>query len=63
MSSEIITVEYRGNLAIITIANEKKLNALDRGQYDRLASLLREIAKRDDICITLLTAKGRFFSA
>ncbi|KLU81498.1 Delta(3,5)-Delta(2,4)-dienoyl-CoA isomerase [Magnaporthiopsis poae ATCC 64411] len=62
-SGSVISVEYRGRLAIITIDNEKKLNALDqRGYYD-LSQRLREVATHDEVYITLLTAKGRYFSA
>ncbi|KAI9802845.1 MAG: hypothetical protein M1833_001444 [Piccolia ochrophora] len=60
---ETVTLEYKGKLAIITLANEKKLNALDSDGYYRLGNLLREIATRDDVCVTLLIGKGRFFSA
>ncbi|KAM7197683.1 3,2-trans-enoyl-coa isomerase [Rhypophila sp. PSN 637] len=58
-----IQVEYKGRLAIITINNEKKLNALNMVQYMELASAMNEVAKRDDVYITLLIGKGRYFSA
>lgn len=60
---EAITLETRGKFAIITLCNEKKLNAMTQDYYFRISQLLREIAKRDDIYITVLTGKGRFFSA
>lgn len=60
---QAITLEVRGKIAIITIANEKKLNALTQEMYYHISQLLREIAKRDDVFVTVLTAKGRFFSA
>ena len=59
----VISVEYRERVAIITIDNAKKLNALSQAQYYALAQTLREVAKRDDIFITVLIGKGRFFSA
>ncbi|KAI9822257.1 MAG: hypothetical protein M1832_003080 [Thelocarpon impressellum] len=62
-SDQIITLEYRGKIAIITLNDAKKLNALNGDRYYRIAELLREIEKRDDIYITLFTGKGRFFSA
>ncbi|KAM7223844.1 d3,d2-enoyl-coa isomerase [Rhypophila decipiens] len=58
-----IQIEYKGRLAIITINNEKKLNALNMVQYMELASAMNEVAKRDDVYITLLIGKGRYFSA
>ncbi|KAI9657976.1 MAG: hypothetical protein M1821_002633 [Bathelium mastoideum] len=63
MSTDVIKLEIRGKLAIITIDNEKKLNALNQDQYFRLATVMNEVAARDDVYITLLTAKGRYFSA
>lgn len=62
-SPSVISLEYRGRVAIITINNEKKLNALNQMQYYDLASKLREVATRDDVYVTLLIGKGRFFSA
>ena len=52
-----------GKIAIITLNVEKKLNALSRDLYYRLSCLMREVAARDDIYITILTGKGRYFSA
>ncbi|OTB07218.1 hypothetical protein M426DRAFT_318251 [Hypoxylon sp. CI-4A] len=61
--ADVIKVEYRGRIAIITIDNEKKLNALNLDGYYAIAKALREIAQRDDVYITVLTGKGRYFSA
>ncbi|KAK8050592.1 D3-D2-enoyl-CoA isomerase-like protein [Apiospora phragmitis] len=61
--SGIFTVEYTGRVAIVTICNEKKLNALNLSGYYELSQILREIATHDKVFITFLTAKGRFFSA
>jgi len=58
-----ITLEKRGKVAIITLNREKKLNALGSDHYFRLATLLQEVAEMPDIYITVLTGKGRFFSA
>lgn len=62
-SSKLVTLEYRGRLAIITLDNDKKLNALTQPLYYRISQLLREIATKDEVDITLLRAKGRYFSA
>lgn len=61
--SGTFTVEYTGRVAIVTICNEKKLNALNQDQYFELSQILREVATHDEVYITMLTAKGRFFSA
>ena len=58
-----IRVEYQGRLAIITIDNPKKLNALNQSGYYALAQALQEIATHDEVFITLIIGKGRYFSA
>ena len=63
MSDPVISVDYRGRVAVITISNEAKLNALSQLDYYNLAQTLREIATHDEVFITVLLAKGRFFSA
>lgn len=62
-SESAIQIEYRGKTATITLNAPKKLNALGAKEYYQLASAMNEVAARDDICITILTGKGRFFSA
>lgn len=62
-SSNGILVEYKGKVAIITLNVPKKLNALDGALYYQLARAMHEVAARDDIYITVLTGKGRYFSA
>lgn len=62
-ASQTVTVEYSGNLAIVTLDNQEKLNALSQEDYYKLASTLREIAQHDEVLVTLLIGKGRFFSA
>lgn len=64
MSNEqLITVTYQDRIAIITLNRPDKLNALNQDLYYLLAERLREVEKRDDIYITVLTGTGRFFSA
>jgi peroxisomal 3,2-trans-enoyl-CoA isomerase len=58
MSSPAVTLEFKGRIAVITITNEKKANALTQDQYYLLASHMREVATHDEVFITLLTAKG-----
>ncbi len=61
--SESILLEKRGRVAIIKFNLEKKLNALNAQLYFQLGSLLEEIAVMPDIYITVITGKGRYFSA
>jgi peroxisomal 3,2-trans-enoyl-CoA isomerase len=63
MSSDPITISYKGNIAIITLNQPKKLNALNQDGYYQLATAMHTVAARDDIYITVLTGNGRFFSA
>ncbi|RYO76361.1 hypothetical protein DL766_006676 [Monosporascus sp. MC13-8B] len=63
MAEDVIKVTYAGRIATITIDNSRKLNALNMEQYYALSKAMREVAARDDIYITVLTGKGRYFSA
>lgn len=62
-SNESITLSTEGRIATITLNMPKKLNALSPDHYDQLGRLLNEVAVREDIYVTVLTGKGRFFSA
>jgi len=59
--SDTVKVEYKGKIAVITIDNEQKLNALDQDGYYQLATYMREVATHDEVFITVLTGKGMFF--
>lgn len=59
----VIQLEYRGRVAVITIANDKKLNSLSQMQYYDLAQKLKEIEKHDEVFVTVILGKGRYFSA
>jgi peroxisomal 3,2-trans-enoyl-CoA isomerase len=60
MMVEPVRVEYKGRIAVITIDNEKKLNALTQDGYYLIAKFLREIATHDEVFITVLTGIGKF---
>lgn len=63
MSSDPITIDFQPPLAIITLNQPKKLNALTSQLYYELGGFLRQAAARDDITVTVLTGSGRSFSA
>lgn len=63
MAENGIVVDYKGKVATITLNVPKKLNALDGNLYYQLARAMHEVAEREDIFITILTGKGRYFSA
>ena len=60
---EQVTLSRQGKVALITLNLPKKLNALTQDLYYRLSCLMRTVAAMDDIYITILTGKGRYFSA
>lgn len=62
-TDNVVSLEYRGRVAVITIDNDKKLNALTQQQYYDLAQKMREIATHDEVFITVILGKGRYFSA
>ena len=55
-----VTLEYNGRIAIITIDDQKKLNALTQDGYYQLASYMREVATHDEVFVTVLTGKGTY---
>lgn len=62
-ADSVISLEYRGRVAVITIDNDGKLNALSQSQYYDLARKLQLVSTRDDVFVTVILAKGRYFSA
>jgi Delta3-Delta2-enoyl-CoA isomerase len=63
MADKSVTVGYNGRIAVITIDNQKKLNAMTQDQYYMIAKYLREVATHEEVFVTVLTGKGTFFSA
>ena len=61
--SEVVTLKLSPPLAIITLNNARKLNALNQDHYYRIGCLLQDIAANPSITVTILTGTGRFFSA
>jgi hypothetical protein len=62
-NEELVTLTFQDRVAIVTLNRPDKLNALNQDLYYLLAERLRQIERRDDIFITVLTGTGRFFSA
>lgn len=60
---EAVLYRQQGRVAIITLNQPKKLNAMTQPYYYRVSCLLRDIAENPDISVTVLTGSGRFFSA
>ncbi|KAE8421390.1 ClpP/crotonase-like domain-containing protein [Aspergillus pseudocaelatus] len=62
-ANHAVSAEYEGKIAIVTLDKPKKLNALSHDDYYHLATVLRGIAQKDTVLVTLLIGTGRFFSA
>lgn len=58
-----ISLEKKGNVAIIKLSKPKKLNAMSSEDWFQIACYMYEVAAMEDITITVLTGEGRFFSA
>jgi enoyl-CoA hydratase/carnithine racemase len=63
MASKAITVDYNGRIAIVTLNQPERLNSFNQEQFYLLGEHLREIAKHDEVTITVLIGTGRFFSS
>ncbi|KAL0946951.1 hypothetical protein HGRIS_013109 [Hohenbuehelia grisea] len=58
-----VTVDISHGIATITMNRPKSLNAITPEDYDKLANVLREVDKRDDVVATVWQATGRWFCA
>lgn len=63
ITMEIVTVHRRGPIAVIVLNNPRKLSALSSQGYFLLGERLRSVAKDSGIAVTIVTGKGKFFSA
>jgi Delta3-Delta2-enoyl-CoA isomerase len=59
----VVSYTVEGRIATITLNNPKKLNALTRQQWFRLAHIMEEINRLPDVVITVLRGTGKYFSA
>lgn len=62
-ANQWINVEFHGRIAVIEINRPEKLNALPKDGFYQLSQCLRDVDSHDEISITVLIGKGRFFSA
>ncbi|HEY4371473.1 MAG TPA: enoyl-CoA hydratase-related protein [Burkholderiales bacterium] len=62
--SDSVLLAREGAIATITFNKPERMNALDRGMWERLGVLMREMAADDDLrCIVLRGAGTRAFAA
>jgi enoyl-CoA hydratase/carnithine racemase len=57
------SLEVAGGVALLRITREEKRNALDAEMVEALAGLCRQIERRGDIGVVILTGQGRSFCA
>lgn len=62
MSSEVVTLEVSGHVALVTL-NRPPVNAVNREMRDRIIEIFDMATDRDDIRALVLTGQGKIFSA
>ena len=60
---DTITVEIKGDIAVITLNRPEKLNASTPHMRDELAQALDEIESNDEVRVAIVTGAGRVFCA
>jgi len=63
MKFDDVLYEKDGRVAILTLDDQKKLNALSPGIRQGLKEAFEEVEKDDDIKVTVITGAGRTFCA
>lgn len=60
---DILTIEHRGPIAIVTLNRPKSLNALSQALSARIRAAFGELAQSPDTRVAILTGAGRAFCA
>lgn len=63
LAKEVTLTHPNPRVAVITIDRQSRLNAVTQDHYFRIAELLLEIAEMEEVVVTVVTGRGRFFSA
>ena len=63
MSSELVLVERRGAIALLTLNRPDALNALNRALLETLGGVIGELAADDGLRAVVVTGAGRAFAA
>ena len=58
-----LSLSVADRVGVLRLTREARRNALDAAMVDELAALCREIERRDDLDVLLLTGSGRAFCA
>ncbi len=62
-ANDLVLVEDRGRVRVLTLNRPKQLNAFNDAQYDALAQALRDAAAHPRVSVVIVTGAGRAFSA
>ena len=60
---QFITVEHRGHVAVLTLSNPERLNALSAAMREEVAKALEALRADDEVRAVVLTGAGRGFCA
>lgn len=63
MTQDLVQVEHRGPIAIVTLNRPDALNALSRALSAQIAQAFAELAERPETRVAILTGAGRAFCA
>ncbi|AUC56815.1 enoyl-CoA hydratase (plasmid) [Sagittula sp. P11] len=58
-----LSLEAGGGIGVLRLTREDKRNALDAAMMEALADLCRQVERREDIGVLILTGSGRSFCA
>ncbi len=61
--NDLVLVENKGRVRVLTLNRPKQLNAFNDAQYDALAAALRAAAEHPRVTVAVITGSGRAFSA
>ena len=61
MSYDNLTLESKGQIAIVTLNRPEKLNAIDRALHLEMMAACRELRDDDDVRVVVFTGAGRGF--
>ncbi|MCW1383861.1 enoyl-CoA hydratase [Novosphingobium sp. KCTC 2891] len=56
--SELVLIEKRDNVAVVTLNRPEAMNALSRGLRDALAQAMQQVAADPDVSVVVLTGAG-----
>ena len=62
-TSQFIKIEIKDKLAVITLCQPRKKNAINTIMYEDLTRCLNFLSENDEVSITVITGSGDFYSS